>query len=452
MLFQSLSPEQPCSLVCHVSSQRKHMTRRSVCGWSLRSWLHRLVFILVLASGTLLSAGFTPVTRADIHIYQDADNSHYRDSALAIQLGMELAFSEVGNTIQGHAVNLVFRDHRGNVVRSKRNYQTFVDDPQALAIFSGIHSPPLIKNREFINTSRALTLVPWAAGGPITRFPSSDNWVFRLSVDDTRAGPFLIEYAINKRNCRRPHLVLEQTPWGDSNLRSMSAALLSLGADPSRISRFGLGLGAQGAHTLVRSVADMGSDCVLLVANGVEGAAIVNEIARLPDDRRASVISHWGILAGQFHYLVSAQNRERVNLRFIQTCFAFTNGSFASKRQEEIAEKVFSGLVKYTNGVIEHPSDLNAAVGFVHAYDLTRILIQGLQQIDITGNKATDQLALRQALESLDTPVSGLIKTYKQPFSQYHNERNRDAHEALDSEDYCMARFGPDNDVLIDSD
>jgi len=89
-------------------------------------------------------------------------------------------------------------------------------------------------------------------------------------------------------------------------------------------------------------------------------------------------------------------------------------------------------------------------VGFVHAYDLTRLLIQALQQISITGVKAKDQAALRASLESLTTPVTGLLKTYASPFTRYNDEYNRQAHEALGPTDYCMGRYGQNNEVLIE--
>ncbi len=163
-----------------------------------------------------------------IHIYQDADLSTHNQSSKAIQLGIESAFAEIDNKINGYNVAFKYLDHRGNVVRSKRNYKKFLDDSNALVIYSGLHSPPLIKNRTFINENKALTLVPWAAGGPITRYPSKENWIFRLSVDDTQAGQVIVDHAMNAQKCQRPHLLLEDTPWGSSNLKSMSKALKTI--------------------------------------------------------------------------------------------------------------------------------------------------------------------------------------------------------------------------------
>ncbi len=37
-----------------------------------------------------------------------------------------------------------------------------------------------------------------AAAGPITRYPSDAHWIFRLSVDDTKAGYVIARYAIEE--------------------------------------------------------------------------------------------------------------------------------------------------------------------------------------------------------------------------------------------------------------
>ncbi len=379
-----------------------------------------------------------------IHIYQDADISHHNESSSAIQKGIEIAFDEIGGEIDGYKVVYKYLDHRGNVVRSRRNYQTFVDDPKALAIYSGIHSPPLIKNRAFINQNKALTLVPWAAGGPITRYPSSDNWVFRLSIDDTQAGPVIIDFALKDKACKKPHLLLEETPWGDSNLKSMSKALEQNGIRDPEVSRFSWNLKRKGARALLRNIIINEADCIVLVGNAMEGAVIVGEVAKLSAEQRLPIISHWGITGGNFHEKVLAEQREGLDLHFIQTCFAFTN-----PKQTAASQRVFAHLSNYTNGQIAQPSDLKAAVGFIHAYDLTRILIQAITQTGLTGNMAKDRAQIRLALENIDRPVEGLVKTYTTPFSEFSETTNRNAHEALHTENYCMGQYGPLGDVVI---
>lgn len=379
-----------------------------------------------------------------IYLYQDADLSNSTESSQAIQKGIELAFNEIGNEIDGYRIDFKYLDHRGNVARSKQNYENFIADSKALAIFSGIHSPPLIKNRDFINSQKALTLVPWAAGGPITRYPSADNWVFRLSVDDTQAGPVIIDYALNKKNCVSPRLLLEETPWGNSNLKSMSKALRENNIDNIPVTRFSWNLKRIGARAILRDAINQGNDCIVLVANTGEGIVIVNEMLALAPEKRLPIISHWGITGGNFTDVVTPEDREELDLHFIQTCFAFTNA-----QQSDFSRTVFSRLKKYTEGEIEVAADLKPAVGFIHAYDLSKILIQAIKQSGLTGDIVNDRNAVRLALENIHVPVEGLVKTYRSPFSVFDVVTNPNAHEALNADHYCMGKFGPKNDIQI---
>ena len=375
-------------------------------------------------------------------IYQDADLSNHRESSWAIQKGIEVAFSEIDYQIQGHKVEFKYLDHRGNVVRSKKNYETFLQDDLALAIFSGIHSPPLITNRTFINENDALTLVPWAAGSPVTRHPSSENWIFRLSIDDIKAGPVLVDFAITDKNCSTPLLLLEDSPWGDSNLQSMSLALKRNHIEDFEVARFGWNIGTQGARILVREARDKGSDCIILVANAIEGAVIAQ--AMIDQSIQIPIVSHWGITGGNFHKRIGPRQREKLDISFIQTCFAFTNLD-----QPPLAQEVFRQLNDVSKGLVTKPVDLESAVGFIHAYDLTKLFIAAIEQTGLTGNLAKDRNSIRIALENLESPIHGLVKTYQRPFSVFSTFNNIDAHEALDQTDYCMAKFGESNEVLI---
>ncbi|MFK8068469.1 MAG: ABC transporter substrate-binding protein [Gammaproteobacteria bacterium] len=379
-----------------------------------------------------------------IRIYQDADLTNHLESSEAIQKGIEVAFDEVENRVAGYKVEFKYLNHRGNVVRSKKNYESFLADPEALAIFSGIHSPPLIKNRTFINENQALTLVPWAAGGPITRYPSTENWVFRLSIDDTQAGPVIVDFALEEKQCRAPHLLLEATPWGDSNLESMLKALSVQGISIPGVTRFGWNIREQGARFLLRKIAASNYDCVILVANAIEGAVITQSMIDLPEEQRLPIISHWGITGGNFHEKITVEKREEIDLSFIQTCFAFTD-----KNRSDFSGNVFDRLKKISGDSIKEAKDLKSAVGFIHAYDLTKLLIQAINQAGLTGNRHADRNAIRLALENLKQPVQGLVKLYEKPFVEFDLDNNVNGHEALHSDHYCMARYGSQDEIDI---
>ncbi|MEM9814253.1 MAG: hypothetical protein AAF913_16475, partial [Pseudomonadota bacterium] len=94
--------------------------------------------------------------------------------------------------------------------------------------------------------------------------------------------------------------------------------------------------------------------------------------------------------------------------------------------------------------VITRLQNLTAPAGFVHAYDLTRVLIAAGEQAAKTpawsGSIEDRRAALRAALQRLEAPVEGILGTYAPPFQPYEMGRI-DAHEALGVDDLCLAAF-----------
>ncbi len=380
-----------------------------------------------------------------LHIYLDADRSVNSESAISIERGVRTALDEVDSKAGGVKLVLVPLDHRGNVLRSKLNFKKAIADDTALAVITGIHSPPLLKNRQFINENRMPTLIPWAAAGPITRAPTQNNWFFRVSVDDAHAGAFIANYAAAHKACNRPAMMIESTPWGDTNLKTIGAELKNLGIDDVPVFRFGFNLKHVGAEILIAKAKKAQADCLLLVGNSREGASIVN--AAVPNDTDAQalkVISHWGITAGALEKAVPHAVRQRAGLEFIQSCYSFNRPNL-----DEFGQAVFERAKDLFPDQITHVSDIKSPVGFIHAYDLTRILIAALDQTPPHQDIKIARNDLRQTLENLKTPVKGLVKTYEKPFSVYHPDTATNAHDALGVEHYCMASYNARNDIIV---
>jgi branched-chain amino acid transport system substrate-binding protein len=380
-----------------------------------------------------------------ITIYHDADYSIHAESAHSMAMGFKTALAEVGNRIQGYDIDLVVKDHRGNSKRSLHHMRQFLGDPSALFVLGGLHSPPYIQNRDFINQKGVLLLVPWAAGGPITRYPGDANWVFRLSIDDTRAGFRIAEYAIEDKRCKNPHLLLEETPWGKSNFKTLSSAVMQRLNQQPGVTWFGWNTRAGSARILLREAHQKGADCLLFVGNSIEGEVFARAMASLDAGKRLPIISHWGITGGDFHVKVNPDLRRHLDLHFIQTCF-----SFMSPTQTALSREVLQRTKALFPDKIEQPGDIAAPPGFIHAYDLGRIVIAALEQIELSGDIEADRVALRNALEQLQQPIEGLVKTYRQPFSPWSPARD-DAHEALGLEDFCMAQYDDQNRIIVNT-
>ena len=396
---------------------------------SLRSMFFSLPFLALAA---------TLVKSEPLELYVDADYSISRAAAQSIQLGVETALNEVGNQLGGYDVRVVAMDHRGNVKRSYKTMRNYLSNDRALAMFGGLHSPPYLTHKDYINENRILTLLPWSAAGPITRANAgTDNWIFRLSVDDFQSGEFLIAEAADKNHCKRVALVLVETGWGRANLITLTKALETRGLAPASVEFFPTAIGASSARGMADRIESAGADCAILLANWNNGATIVN--ALYEGAPNLDVFSHWGITGGQFTENVSHDVRSALNLTVLQTC--------GLRREKEGSDILKSALASAMPGKVSL-AEMSAPTGFLHGYDLTRILITAAEQAARNpGWKNSGIIAkrsmLRDALINLESQVAGILNTYNPPFSPFGPE-TLDAHEALGMNDLCMARFRED--------
>jgi len=271
-----------------------------------------------------LALGVTTACASPLYLYLDADMSGARESGMSIERGIRTALDEVNSELAGRPVKLKALDHRGNTARSLANLKQFLSDSNALALFTGLHSPPVLANKEFINTNKILTLDPWAAAGPITRTADSNNWIFRLSIDDTKAGSVITRRAIDVRGFSSPALLLENTGWGKSNLRTMSENLKKRKLAPVIVTRFDWGVTLAGAKIFLRNIKKAGADVIFLVANAPEGKTICKAMHELAPTERLPIISHWGITGGDFPQVINSDMRKELDLEFLQPFHSWT--------------------------------------------------------------------------------------------------------------------------------
>ncbi len=379
----------------------------------------------------------SPAHSEPLRLYIDADYSISREAAAAIELGVRTALDEANWSLGGLPVELEPRDHRANSKRSFKTLKTFLQDQQALAVIGGMHSPPYLTYKDFINENEILMLLPWSAAGPITR--SSDetsNWIYRLSVDDSKAGKFLIDQAVVENQCNDVALLLIDTGWGRANLKAMTAALGGYDKKPAYTNLFPTIIGKDTSVAIAEEVAASRAKCVIMLAHAATGADLTNALHERVEDLR--IFSHWSILGRDYPQNVAHEVRNDVRLRVLQTC---------GLKVEQSGRDVLNTALARAGGDLQTLADVPAPTGFVHGYDLVQILIAAAQQASKTpewsGTIAQKRAAVKTALEALQTPVEGILRTYVEPFETYRTARP-DAHEALGADDLCMAEFRPD--------
>ncbi|MEG3638231.1 ABC transporter substrate-binding protein [Magnetococcus sp. PR-3] len=405
----------------------------------MKAIFKQVIFVLILSLGcvTAYAQDKTPY-----RIYIDADWSGSIPSSQAIEWGIRTALAEENNQLAGHPIEIVRVNHRGNTRRHLYNQKNFLKDDHALLVFTGLHSPPLLANKKYINNNSILTLNPWAAAGPITR-KMAPNWIFRLSVDDAVAGRVIVEHAIKKRGYKKLVLVAEDTGWGRFNHKNMSAKAAEYGIDDLPVIWSNWGISKPAAKIILRKAASMKADAILLVVNPTESVTFATAMAELEPERRRPFQSHWGVSAGGFSKKVGSKVLRTIQLEYVQSRFSFLDGVLSPH-----AQQVLGRAMQLFPNAISTPQDIRPPAGFKHAYDLTRILMAASHQAGLTGNVKNDRVAIHQALENLKTPVQGLIKTYVRPFSPPKTAHSDD-HEALGIEDYTMATFDGLGNVKI---
>ena len=336
-------------------------------------------------------------------------------SAQSIEKGIALAMHEINSHggINGRPLKLMSKDDRGVPARGVDNFKEFATHPNLIAVFGGRFSPVAIEVSTLANTERLLFLAPWSAADTITRQPSP-NYVFRVSMMDSWAMRVMLDYAVSKRY-KKLLLIVPNTAWGRSAALAFDVHQNKLGKTQYMLLKYNWG--HRDFSDEILRIQNFGADAIVMVANEAEAVPFVKQLAQLPAAQRLPVISHWGILGGDFAKMAGADLR-KIDLTGVHT-FSFSRNNSLMTRQVSSALKTHYGI-----GVRE----LHAQVGFAHAYDLTHMLAKAIQAAG-----TADRKAVRDKLEQISAH-QGLVRNYIQPFS-------KDDHEGLDIRQLSIGRF-----------
>lgn len=381
-----------------------------------------LLAALGLSAGAVLAQSPAPVA-----IGLDAEfGQRTATSARAVQQGIEIAIEEInaaGGVLGGRKLTLVTRDNRGVSAIGVDNLRDLAKDPNVVAVFGGKFSPIYIEALPVAHELGIPLMNPWGSADGITDHTFKPAFSFRLSLKDAWAAPAFIRFAQERYKATRVGLLLPNTAWGRSNHAALVKAAGAAGVTVAGYRWYNWGdksLAAPYGELLAA-----GSQVLILVANEVEGAILVKEVASLPENKRLPVLSHWGITGGEFASM-TGDSLHTVDLSVIQT-YSFIG-------QETPAAKRVLAALKSRYGV-SGAEGVKAPVGVAHAYDLTHILARA---IDKAGS--TDRRKIRDALENLG-PYDGLVRRYARPFAPGR-------YDALSPENILFARYTA-ADVLV---
>ena len=378
-----------------------------------------------------------------LKVFLNADLTHAHAVGQSLRIGLMAGLQVGAERYGGPSISVEVRDHRENLRRTERLVNEANGDPATLAIVGGMHTPHYLKYGDAINDADLVLLLPWSAGAILTRKANGpENHIFRVSVDDKKAAPFLAEKAA-RRGCSSVGTLALDNGWGRGNATALASQLDALGIPVVHEAYVRRDAGEQSIAAAIAPIEAKKPDCIVLVLTAVGSAYSANVFASW--DTPPQVLSHWGILGGKFREFLDPNVLSALDLSVLATCILSIEAEQPDRTKEAIAA---AGRI---SAGIEDLHDLESPIAFAHAFDvgllLTAATVQAQNHPSWQDGRLGRSAALKQTLEALDMTVPGLLKDYVKPFSEM-NETAQDAHEALGRSDLCLVRIGKDGKLF----
>ncbi len=375
-----------------------------------------------------LACSSAPVWAATpVYIGLDAEFGHSTStSAQAVQQGIQIALDEInaaGGVLGGRKIELITRDNRSITAIGMDNFHELAAVKDLIAVFGGKFSPIYIECLPLAHELQLPLMDPWGSADQITDHAFKPSYVFRLSLKDAWAAPAMVRFAQQQHQAQRIAFLLPNTAWGRSNQAALTRAANA--ANVTVVGKRWYNWGVPSLIALYQELRTAGAQALILVANEVEGALLVKEVAALSAAQRLPIVSHWGVTGGDFARMTGGA-LEQVDFSVVQT--------FSFLHPQTPRTKALVAALQTRYGVAS-AERIKSPVGVAQAYDLTHLLVQALQKAG-----SIERAKVRDALEKLP-PWQGAIQRYAQPFSPTR-------HDALSAHNVFFVRYTA-QDVLL---
>lgn len=328
---------------------------------------------------------------------------------ISMREGIRIAADEINAAggVLGRPIELVERDDEARNERGAQVVQELIDNEGVVAGLGIVNTGVALASQRYYQQARIPVITSVATGTLITKqfLPPEhpDNFVFRVSANDTIQAAMIVAEAIDRRGFTRVAIFHDATNYGQLGREDLEAALAARGIAPVAIERFQLRQADMTAQ-LVRA-RDAGAQAILTYGIGPELAQIANGMARL--NWRVPMIGSWTLAMSNF---IDDAGPNAEGARMPQT---FIPEPTTPRRA------AFLQAWQARTGSARIPVPPAAAQG----YDSLLLLAAAIEQAG-----STDGDRIREALEDLHVKIDGVVMVYDRPFS-------RDNHEAITSTD-----------------
>jgi branched-chain amino acid transport system substrate-binding protein len=329
---------------------------------------------------------------------------------LSMREGIRIAAAEInaGGGLLGRRVELVERDDEASNELGAQIVREFVNRERVVAGLGIVNTGVALASQRHYQTARIPVITSVATGTLITRqfqppeFP--ENYVFRVSANDTLQAEVIVDEAVSRRGFRRLAILHDATNYGILGSADLAATLRAQGIEPVAIERFQLR--QTDMRPQLEHARAAGAQAVLTYGIGPELAHIANGMARM--DWRVPIIGSWTLAMSNF---IEIAGRNAEGARMPQT---FIQAPRTTK------QRAFMEAWREATDTARIPVPPAAAQG----YDSMLLLAAAIRQAG-----SLEGARIRDALENLEAPVEGVVMTYHRPFSTDNHETLRSAQQ-----------------------
>jgi len=326
---------------------------------------------------------------------------------VAMRDGIRLAAQEINAAggILGRPLRLIERNDEARPEHGAQIAQELINREKIVAGLGIVNTGVALASQRFYQQAHLPMITSVATGSIITKqflppqYP--DNYIFRVSAPDTLQAAMIVDETVVRRRLRKLAIFHDSTNYGQLGREDLERALDRHGIKPVAVERFNI-RDVDMTPQLIRA-RNAGAEAVLTYGLGPELAHVANGMVRI--GWQVPLVGSWALNMPNF---IDNAGPNAEGTRMPQTFI---------QEGDTPRHRAFIDKYRKTFGVERIPVAPAAAQG----YDSMLLLAAAIRQA-----RSTDGVKLREALETLQERVEGIVMVYDRPFS-------RTDHEAIDS-------------------
>ena len=312
--------------------------------------------------------------------------------------GVRLAVSEINKAggVLGRQLMRVERDDEAANACGVQIAQELINKEKVVATVGYINTGVALASQRFFQEAKIPVMNNVATGSIITHQfdDQAENYIFRNSAHDSIQAPMVVEEAITRRGYKKVAILADSTNYGQLGREDLEKALKAKGITAVAVEKFNIKDVDMTAQLLKAKAA--GAEVVLTYGIGPELAQIANGMTKL--GWKVPMIGSWTLSMANF---IDNAGPGGEGARMPQTFI-----------QEPTTPKRQSFIINYLKTFNPKNARIDSPVSAAQGYDSIYLLAAAITQA-----KSTDGPKIKAALESLQTPVQGVVTTYTKPFT-----------------------------------